>query len=190
MKEFYHASVSGSLKQLDVISKCNEKPCEKCAYVTDNYYYALFYIRDMDINIVTACVNDDGLPCYEEQFKNQLKVMYKNKAGFVYYCLDNNKFIKSETNGIYYSNQEIKFGRIEKISNVYALLKKAIKENKIKLVKNKDVAKDRLDGLYNHIAKKIVDKNFYENNVKLQKFYKKHYKTAWKLAKNLIENKF
>ena len=70
MIDFYHGSVKENLLKLDVISKCNENPEIKCAYITNNYAYSLLYIRDMDINIVTAWVGDDGIVYYEEQFKN------------------------------------------------------------------------------------------------------------------------
>ena len=119
MKKYYHGSVNPNLEHLDIISKCNENPNIKCAYITDNYAYSLFYIRDMDINIVTAWVNQNGIACYEEQFENQLEIMYQNRSGYIYECGNENNFIKSSTNGIYYSTSPIYFNNRIYVENAF-----------------------------------------------------------------------
>ena len=138
MKKFYHGSISANLKQLEIISKCNENPNIKCAYITDNYAYSLFYVRDMDINLVTAWVNKDGIVCYEEQFENQLEIMYKNQSGYIYSCEDDNEFIKSETNGIYYSKKPIVLTEKEYISDAYSKIQQQIKSGNIEIKYFKD----------------------------------------------------
>lgn len=181
MIDFYHGSVKENLLKLDVISKCNENPEIKCAYITNNYAYSLLYIRDMDINIVTAWVGDDGIVYYEEQFKNQLKILYDGLSGFVYHCNDNN-FIKSNTNGIYYSTSQIYFDRLEKIDNVYKKINEEIKKGNIIVKKFKDITNERKTFLYRGIANKIIKNNFFKNNKKLRDFYFKYYRVAWKMA--------
>ena len=189
MKKFYHGSTNANLTRLNVISKCNDNPSIKCAYVTDNYYYALFYIRDMDINIVTAWVNENGVACYEEQFENQLEVLYKHQKGYIYHCKENENFKKSNTNGIFYSTSPVYFEKVEQIENVYFKITDAIKNGKIKLRKFKDVPKERIEALYRAIATNILKNNFFEDNQKLKDFYHKHYHIAWNLALEEREEK-
>lgn len=188
MKNFYHGSTNANLTCLNIISKCNENPSIKCAYVTDNYYYALFYIRDMDINIVTAWVDSNGVACYEEQFENQLEVSYKNQKGYIYHCKENEDFKKSNTNGIYYSALPVFFEGVEKIEDAYSKITESIKNGKIKIKKFKDVSKERIALLYESIASKILKNNFFENNQKLNDFYRKYYHVAWGIALKKIEN--
>lgn len=188
MKEFYHASVNPNLTQLSVVSKCHDNPNIKCAYVTDNYFYALFYIRDTDINIVTAWVNKYGKACYEEQFKNQLEVLYQNQKGCVYHCEENPTITKSSSNGIYYSTVPITFKKKEMIENVYQLLTTGIANGDIQITRFNCVSKERINDLYKNIADKIAKNDFYKNNKKLRKFYYRYYRKAWLVALKQKQN--
>ena len=186
-KIFYHGSIKDNLTQLDIISKCNEEPEKKCAYITDNYYYALFYLRNLDINVVTAWVDEDNIVHYEEQFKNQLKVIYNKTQGFVYSCKEKN-FTKSK-NGIFYSLTPINLDQKLFIKNVYNEITLGINNKKIIVTKFDDASPERLKMLYMAIAQKILQYNFFQNNRNKQKFYKKYYHIAWKLALNLKKSK-
>lgn len=183
---FYHASLKDDLTELVPISKCFDDPSVKCAYVTDNLAYAFMYIRDMDINLVTCGVKEDNKVYYEEQFENQLEVLYKNKSGYIYYCKADKDFKKrSDTNGIYYSINSIPLIRKKFIPDVYKLIKKAIEEKKIIVQEFKDLPKERKQGLDDYIAKKILSNDFYSNNKKLHDFYKNYYSDAWNLANKM-----
>ena len=184
MKIYYHGSVNENLNKLETISKCNENPEIKCAYITDNYAYSLFYIRDMDINIVTAWVNKTGIACYEEQFENQLEVMYKNKSGYIYSCENDNEFIKSKTNGIYYSKNNIELNNKEYIADAYESIQKQIDTGNIIVKYYKDIPNERLDMLYEKVKQKILDNKFFDDNEKLKIFYKTYYSKSWNMALN------
>lgn len=138
---------------------------------------------------MTAWVDENGIACYEEQFENQLEVLYKNQKGYIYHCKENESFKKSNTNGIFYSTSPVYFERAERIENVYSKIIDAIKNGKIKLRKFKDVPKERIDLLYASIASKILKNNFFEDNQKLKDFYLKHYHNAWNLALEEKEEK-
>ena len=180
---FYHASIKDNLTQLDPISKCHDEPEKQVAYVTDNFAYALMYIRDMDINLVTCGIKADNIIYYEEQFENQLETLYKNRSGYVYYCKANSNIQKrSNTYGVYYSTIPIPLIKKRFIPNVYKLIKKAIKQKKIIVQKYQDLTKERKQGLDEHYAKKIIENNFFLDNMKLHNFYKNNYIDAWKIA--------
>ena len=178
MKIFYHGSVDSNVKQLNPISKCHDNPFIKCAYCTDNFLYALLYIRDMDINIVTAGIKSDGLIYYEEQFEGQLKTLYENINGYIYYCKPT-EIIKAKTEGIYYSPNVIPLYKKQHVNNVYELLKQGVQDKKIILTKP---SPERMMSLNEHIAKKIIDNNFFSENIKLHDFYFKNFNTAWNIA--------
>lgn len=185
MKNFYHGSVDGKLERLNVISKCHDKPEIKCAYVTDNYAYSLFYLRDMDINIVTAWVNKDGTVGYEEQFENQLETIYKNQSGYIYTCDNSLPFTKAQTNGIFYSTLPIPLVSKKYIKDAYKEIQNEIKKGNIKVMKFKDMNPEKYKGLIEFLSKKIVENNFYEDNPKKRDFYKIHYPKAWDLANKI-----
>ena len=68
---YYHASNIGNLTEIKPLSKLHGSG-EAVAYFTPIRAYALFYLRDMEINHVTCGVNKDGVVVYHEQFPNQL----------------------------------------------------------------------------------------------------------------------
>jgi hypothetical protein len=71
---FYHASNIKNLRELLPLSTMHGGG-EKVCYVTPVRAYALFYLRDMEINHVTCWVSGEGVVGYEEQFPNQLKTI-------------------------------------------------------------------------------------------------------------------
>lgn len=79
MNLLYHGSTISGLAAL--------RPDAKGAvFLTPNSTYALFYIRDREINWVTCAVGTDGIVRYEEQFPNQLRTIYGGIGGYIYAC--------------------------------------------------------------------------------------------------------
>ena len=81
----YHASNIGNLTEIKPLSKLHASG-ETVAYFTPIRAYALFYLRDMEINHVTCSVNKDDVVVYHEQFSNQLKTLYQGRSGYLYIC--------------------------------------------------------------------------------------------------------
>ena len=55
----YHGSAAAGIQTLQARGE------KRVVYLTDNYVYALFYLRDPQIDFVTCGVTRDGTVCYD-----------------------------------------------------------------------------------------------------------------------------
>lgn len=60
MPIYYHGATE-ELTELNAVSKNHVDAAKPVVYLTPNRAYALFYIRDRDINWVTCGVKEDGV---------------------------------------------------------------------------------------------------------------------------------
>ncbi len=70
---------------MNAVSKNHVDAAKPVVYFTPNRAYALFYIRDREINWVTCGVKEDGVIRYDERFPDQLKTIYQGVSGYVYF---------------------------------------------------------------------------------------------------------
>lgn len=80
--KLYHGTTEPDLTVLAANSKDREG--NPALYLTNNYAYSLFYIRDRKIDFVTCGIHSDGKVYYDEKLPNQLKLLYQGKQGYVY----------------------------------------------------------------------------------------------------------
>ena len=80
--KLFHATTVHGLKYLNPNSR--DRDGNSVLYLTDNFPYSLFYIRDREIDFVTCGVREGGVVFYDEKFPNQLEVLYKGMSGWVY----------------------------------------------------------------------------------------------------------
>jgi len=76
---YYHGTPIANLKTL-------MPPPGGVIYLTNCRAYALFYIRDLEVNHVTCGVAEDGAVVYDEQFPGQLRTHYAGRCGWLYTC--------------------------------------------------------------------------------------------------------
>ena len=80
--KLYHGTTVPDMEILEANSRSREGG--KVLYLTDNFPYSLFYIRDRDIDFVTCGVGRDGVVHYDEKFPGQLEALYRGLSGWVY----------------------------------------------------------------------------------------------------------
>lgn len=164
---YYHGTNNGEIKVFKPISKSHSQE-KDVVYLTNIYSYALLYIRDMDLDFVTAYVNKENKVVYEELFFNQLEYLYKERSGFIYkFNLNNAKL--SKTNGIFEVKDEIKVFEVLKINDVYSeikncidsgdiIVKKVYEEEKSKTLEFYQVLKNQLNNVQNKKKREFYNK--------------------------------
>lgn len=115
---FYHASNTGGLKQLLPLS-VNHDGGKAVCYFTTCRAYALFYLRDMEINHVTCGMPRDGVVTYYEEFPRQLEKIYGGRSGWLYHCDDNGSITEGPKSGVWVSVRPIVVINSELVDNVY-----------------------------------------------------------------------
>lgn len=129
---FYHASNLGGLTVLLPLSATRGKK-EPVCYFTPNREYALFYLRDMEINHVTCGVDAGGTVVYHEQFPKQLAEIYGNRSGYLYSCAGTDRIKKGHTGGVWVSTKPVAITGAEYIDDVYAAILEAEKKTRFAL---------------------------------------------------------
>lgn len=186
----YHGSIIANITELSANSSLHGKTNQKAVYLTACSPYALLYIWDSNRNIkqgkhVTAWIKD-GIVYYEEQFPNQLKTFYDGVGGYLYVVDDTTLCSPvSDRESMWFSLNNIKIDVAEYIPNVYDELCKYINTGELKVIHFEDITNERINSLYDCIAKSILSKRLLETpNDNDALFYQKFLYKAWEIAKN------
>ncbi|MCL2517854.1 MAG: PLP-dependent transferase, partial [Oscillospiraceae bacterium] len=134
---FYHASNHKDLTEILPLS-FPKSGDEKVCYFTPSRNYALFYLRDLEINAVTGGVKDDGIIDYDEFCPNQLEILYKGRSGYIYSVENNSEITLGHTSGIWTATQPVPITAVEYIDDVYAEILKLIESGECKITRYED----------------------------------------------------
>lgn len=179
---FYHGTTTAGIKELGLLSKTHDEIKPSAVYLTPNRSYALFYIRDIEVNHVTCCVTVDGYIRYDEQFPNQLRTIYKNMSGYLYKCLGNDYFEKTATRDVWVSKKSVPVAETEFIPDVYEEILKneaagAVKVNRYELLTN-----EQKQDIYDMIVHYIYKLDLIKSNSKKAEFFHDNFPDAWNYA--------
>jgi len=183
---FYHASNVGNLKEILPLSS-DKKSGEKVAYLTPLRACALFYLRDMEINHVTCWVSGEGMVGYEEQFPNQLEIIYKGRSGYLYICDNSNPVTAGHTNGVWVARQPATIARVEYVEDVYAEIIQAERDGKIEVRRYESHTPERRAEIDEMIRSTIITNNYLTCDSAKARFFADNFRQAWKRAGSSAE---
>lgn len=183
----YHGSIINGIRQLKAMSTLHNTD-RRGVYLTDNYPYSLFYIWDAKHNKkqekhVTAWIKD-GIVYYEEQFPDQLSAFYKGVSGYVYCIEADENFIEVENRkSMWFHAGEVQITKSLTIPDVYEEILKYAELGRAKIIDFEESSKERIDLLYTHIAKRIIDTGLL-NTPECEDaiFYRTYFEIVWKKA--------
>lgn len=128
MKLYHGTTVSG----LEILRPNSvDREGNPVLYLTDNYSYSLFYIRDREIDFVTCGVREGGIVHYDEKFPNQLETLYHGMSGWVYEVEADAK--PTKISGIYVTRDNAKVIGKYFIPDALAAIKEAVSQGYVKL---------------------------------------------------------
>jgi len=177
----YHATTIDGLDLLRAES--HDRYGNKVLFLTDNFLYSLFYIRDREINFVTCGVRESGIVHYDEKFPDQLKTLYSGMSGWVYVVETD----AEHTNipGIYVLRNAVPIVEKIYIPDVYHAIQLEIRKGNVHL-HNYEKATE-IDRHYYHqgILRELVSDNIL--HPKKAEFYRVHFPDAWEEAKRILD---
>jgi len=179
---FYHASNIGNLTEIKPLSKLHGSG-EAVSYFTPIRAYALFYLRDMEINHVTCGVNKDGIVVYHEQFLNQLQTLYQGRSGYLYIC-ENKNMELAHTNGVWAASQSLIPSKTEYVADVYAEILKAEESGAIHVVRYDSLPDEKKQEYVDMMKNVILKQGYLSSNSKKALFFKENFAEAWKIAQH------
>ena len=171
---FYHASNVGELKELLPLSTAHGSG-DKVCYFTPVRAYALFYLRDMEINHVTCGISESGVIVYNEQFPDQLKTIYQGRSGYLYTCENDGGIIAAHTNGVWAARQPIKVVNAEFIADVYAEILKAERSGEVSVVRYESLSDEKKREIIEMMKNYIVKNNLLKNDSRKARFFKDNF---------------
>ena len=115
---YYHGS---PIAGIETLAPSPGKPL----YLTDNRAYALFYLRDPEINWVTCGVRG-GIVAYDEQFPGQLRALYAGRGGWLYACGDDGGFVPGGSSWIVTADRAVPVVSAEFIPDAYEAILREI----------------------------------------------------------------
>lgn len=125
--KLYHGTTEPNLKVLAAKSKDREG--NPVLYLTDNWAYSLFYIRDREIDFVTCGIHSDGKVYYDEKIPDQLKLLYQGKEGYIYEV--DTAAQPTKTNGIYVAGSDTEVTGKQLIPDAYQAILEEIKRGNV-----------------------------------------------------------
>jgi hypothetical protein len=188
MTLFYHGTTE-ELSELNAISIDHADTHNSVIYLTPNRAYALFYIRDREINWVTCGVREDGVIRYDERFPDQLKTIYQGVSGYIYSCEDNGSFIASETRDIWTCNQPITISGREFITDTYDEIMKYKKSGLVNVRRYETLPEEEKKDVFDMMANLIFKNDWVNSTSKKATFFRQHFPEAWEYVKSHPERR-
>lgn len=128
--KLYHGTTVSGLETL-CAGSCDRQG-KRVLYLTDNWVYSLFYIRDRDIDFVTCGVGSDGVIHYDEKFPDQLSILYRGMSGYIYEVEAEAE--KTKINGIYVTDGETRVTGTTYVPDVYEAIVREIENGNVELL--------------------------------------------------------
>lgn len=185
---YYHGTME-DLNELNAVSKDHADAQNSVVYLTPNRVYALFYIRDREINWVTCGVREDGVIHYGERFPNQLKTIYHGVSGYLYTCEDNGSFFASKTRDIWNCNQPVTIIGKEFVPDVYEELIKYVQCGAINVTRYESLSEGEKQDVFEMMVHLILKNDWVNSTSKKAVFFKVHFPEAWEYVKTHPEHR-
>jgi len=169
----YHGSPIAGIKVLS-------PPPGRPLYLTDCRAYALFYIRDLEINWVTCGVRD-GVVVYDEQFPGQLRVLYAGQSGWLYAC--EGEFAPGNSPWIVLAHEPVPVTSAEFIPDAYEAILREIDAGTVRVDKYENKSEEYLQERTEGMARHIVKSGWLEADTPKARFAEQYFPAAWEMAK-------
>ena len=156
---------------------------ENVCYVTPIKAYALFFLRNKEINHVTCEVSSKGKVIYNEQFPNQLKKAYQGRKGYLYTCANDGSIAEAHAPGIWSTTKSVFIASFEYIGDVYAEILNAEKLDIVKIIRYETLSDKEKQKISYFVKKFIIEGGLLASDTAKARYYAENYPQPWKEAK-------
>lgn len=179
---FYHGSIIPGITELGTNSFTHDEAKTKAVYLTPNRAYALFYIRDLEIDHVTCGVTAEEFIRYDEQFPDQLKKLYQGVSGYLYHCNERDHFTLTKNRDVWVSEKPVVIESVEYILDVYAELLEYEGKGDIYVIRYNELTDERKQFYHDMALQYIYKRNFTGCSSKKAMFWRDNFPQAWEYA--------
>lgn len=174
----YHGSTVPELTEL----RCGGP--DSVVYLTRSRPYALLYIRNRDLNYVTAGFRPDGTLIYEEWFPGQLELLYRGQSGYLY-CCEERDLLPGKNRGILVAHSPVPVKSREYIEDVFEAIYREILAGRIRHLTYDSLSGQRKVQMHEGMVRLFTELD--EGAISPEKlaFYRKYFPAAWREAKGV-----
>lgn len=145
----YHGTIVGNIDVLQPFASPASNLKYPCVYLSTNKALSAIYIWNKPYKWMTFEILEDGLPVYNESFKNGLYEFYNGVKGYIYTCeadfdVDNNTTIKCAV----ISKAAVPIKCVDVVENAYERILQYEQQGQLKInhfenLSNEQIEKDR-----------------------------------------------
>lgn len=181
MSCFYHGSTTADIKVLNAVSASHTTGAP-VVYITPNRAYALFYIRNRDINWVTCGVNTNGVVIYREQCPKQLERLYKGISGYLYCCDKSDLFEETSTRDIWQTNSPVVVHTVEYVKDVYSEIIACEKAGTVNIIRYETLGEAEKQDIYDMMVQYIFKNDLIVSSSAKSCFIRQNFPRAWEFC--------
>jgi len=171
MPDLYHGTAVSGLRTLMPVPS-------SVVHLTPSRAYALFYIMDKDVGWVTCGVKENGVVRYEEQFPNQMEILYRNARGSLYTAAADDG-MKMAGKAIWTSTRPVAVLAEEHIADVYAALLAEERAGCIAVNRYADATDERKRDIRDMMVHYIYKHDLAAQTTKKTRFIRDNFPAAW-----------
>ncbi|HBL84396.1 MAG: hypothetical protein A2Y17_04790 [Clostridiales bacterium GWF2_38_85] len=176
---FYHGSSIAGIAEIGAKSEINEREKAPVVYLTPNRAYALFYIRDLEVNFVTCGVTAAGYIRYDERFPDQLRMLYKGKSGYLYKCGESTDFKTTSTRGVWVTKNPVLVEGVEYIPDVYEEILKYEATGEVRVIRFETLTDGQKQDIFDMLVNYIYKNDMINQFTRKAEFYRNNFPDAW-----------
>ena len=151
-------------------------------YLTDNWAYSLFYIRDREIDFVTCGVREGGIVHFDERFPRQLETLYNGMSGWIYEVEADAKPTKIK--GIYVLRDGAKVTGKWYIPDALGAIREEIEKGTVHFLAYEDLTQAQKQQNREGMTRWFLTNG--DKNTKKTEFFRQHFPEAWEVAQNIL----
>jgi len=173
--QYYHGSPIAGIKTLTPTPS-------KVLYLTNNRAYALFYIRDLDVNWGTCGVDADGVVAYDERFPGQLRALYAGRCGWLYACEEDGSFVPGNSPWIVISNLVVPVASAVFIPDVYGEILREVAAGTVRVKRYEDKTRAETQDIFEMMVHYIFKNRLLGAQTPKARFIEQNFPEAWRYA--------
>ena len=175
MMQYYHGSPVAGIEAL-------KPPPGKVLYLTSNRAYALFYIRDLEVNWVTCGVPPDGVVDYDERFPGQLRTLYAGRSGWLYACAADDSFARGSSPWIVTVDHAVSVASAVFIPDVYEAILREIAAGAVRVKRYEDKTEAQRQDILAMMVHYIFKNRLLSARTPKACFVEQRFSEAWRYA--------
>lgn len=180
--KLYHGTTIPGLEVLKANS-C-DRDGNRVLYLTDNYPYSLFYIRDREIDFVTCGVWEGGIVHYDEKFRDQLKILYQGMSGWVYEVEADAE--PTKIRGIYVVQGDVAVTGAVHIPDALEAIRSEIAKGSVHFLPYEELSDSQKE--MNHEGMVRLFHSGSNRNPRKEAFLREHFPEAWAEVQRILDN--